>query len=146
DPSTAPGITGLPAGVTQAQVDQAVAFNGTLHLRIDWVRRLQQHVHADDVDAPADADAAITHHMTSTDGSFDAATVIGVMEMSAARPATSRSRRPTRRPSSPLPAQRRAIRCPPPRRRRNPPARPAAHRRPRATSLAAPRATTASTT
>ncbi len=81
DPAEASGATALPAGVTQAQVDEAVAFNGGLHLRIDWVRRLQQHVHADDGDAPADADAAITHHMTSTDGSFDAQTVIGVMEI-----------------------------------------------------------------
>jgi len=70
--TTAPATDGedvaarLPPGVTQDQVAEAVAFDTGLHLRIDWVRRMQTRLRADG-------------RMTSLDGALDTATVTGLM-------------------------------------------------------------------
>jgi murein DD-endopeptidase MepM/ murein hydrolase activator NlpD len=77
DEEAAPRVFGtdtavtLPEGVTQRDVDAAIAFNNGRQLRIDWVRRLQTHVRADGA-------------MTSMAGEFDTDTVAGLMRLQAA--------------------------------------------------------------
>jgi hypothetical protein len=61
----------LPEGVTEAQVDAAIAYNDGRQFRIDWVRRMQSHVRADGA-------------MTSLDGHFDRDTIAGILRIQAA--------------------------------------------------------------